>query len=68
MGKTMELARQIAANDPRMIAGIKRLVLSNLGTGWEEMYRAELEAQRGELSPTPIAEGFKDFLDRKGRS
>ena len=68
MGKTMELARQIAANDPRMIAGIKRLVLSNLGTSWEEMYRAELEAQRGELSPTPIAEGFKDFLDRKGRS
>ena len=68
MGKAMELAKQIAANDPRMVAGIKQLVLSDLGANWEEMYRAEMEAQRGELSPTPIAEGFKDFLDRKGRS
>jgi enoyl-CoA hydratase/carnithine racemase len=68
IGKAMELAKQIAANDPRMVAGIKQLVLSDLGTNWEEMYWAELEAQRGELSPTPIAEGFKDFLDRKGRS
>ena len=68
MGKAMELAKQIAANDSRMVAGIKQLVLSDLGAGWEEMYRAELEAQRGDLSPTPIAEGFKDFLDRKGRS
>jgi enoyl-CoA hydratase/carnithine racemase len=68
MGKAMELAKQIAANDPRMVAGIKQLVLSDLGASWEEMYRAELEAQRGDLSPTPIAEGFKDFLDRKGRS
>lgn len=68
MGKAMELAKQIADNDPRMVAGIKQLLLSDLGTGLEEMYRAELEAQRGNLSPTPISEGFKEFLDRKGRS
>ena len=68
MGKAMELAKQIASNDPRMVAGIKQLLLSDMGTSWEEMYRAELEAQSGNLTPTPISEGFKEFLDRKGRS
>ena len=65
MLKAVELAKQIAANDPRMVQGIKRLMIEDIGADWEAMYRNELEAQAGALAPTPITEGFKAFLDRK---
>jgi len=67
MAKGMEVAQQIAANDPRMIQGIKELMVQDVGATWEEMYQNELDAQAGKLEPTPILEGFKPFLDRKGR-
>ena len=31
------------------------------------MYDAEREALSTTLKPSPVAEGFKEFLDRKGR-
>ena len=65
--KAMELAKQIAANDPRMVQGIKGLLVQDVGDGWEAMYDNELEAQADKLQPTPVLEGFKPFLDRKGR-
>ena len=65
--KALELARQIAANDPRMVAGIKDLLIRDVGAPWQKMYESELEAQDGHLKPTPFKEGFKDFLGRKGR-
>ena len=65
--KALEIGRQIAANDTRMVQGIKELMIEDVGRGWEEMHENELEAQAGKLSPTPIREGFSDFLDRKGR-
>jgi enoyl-CoA hydratase/carnithine racemase len=67
MPKAMELARLIAANDPRMVQGIKELLIEDVGAGWEQMYNNEMEAQAGKLSPTPVLEAFKPFLDRKGR-
>jgi len=36
-----------------------------VGEAWEQMYRNEIEAQAEKLAPTPIEEGFKEFLDRK---
>ena len=30
------------------------------------MYRNELDAQADRLSPTSVAKGFKEFLERKG--
>ncbi len=65
--KALEIGRQIAANDSRMIQGIKELMIEDVGRGWKEMHENELEAQAGKLSPTPIREGFRSFLDRKGR-
>ncbi len=59
-------AAQIAGNDPRMVAGIKGLMADAVGRSWRQMYEAEVEARRGPLVPTPVAEGFRDFLDRKG--
>ncbi len=67
MDSANEIARQIAANDPRMVAGIKQLLMSGVGAGWQDMYETELVAREGALKPTPVMEGFKDFLSRKGK-
>lgn len=67
MPKAMEIARQIAGNDPRMVQGIKELMIQDVGAGWRDMYDNEAEARDGKLSATPVEEGFKDFIARKGR-
>ncbi len=67
MPKAMEIARQIAANDPRMVQGIKELMVADVGESWRWMYDNEAAAQKGKLSPTPVEEGFAEFLARKGR-
>jgi enoyl-CoA hydratase/carnithine racemase len=66
--KALEIARQIVANDARMVQGIKELIINDVGLGWKAMHENEVEAQSGKLSPTPISEGFKTFLDRKPKS
>ena len=67
MPKAMELANLIAANDARMVQGIKELMVDNVGEGWRWMHDNEAQAQRGKLSPTPVEEGFAEFIARKGR-
>jgi 2-(1,2-epoxy-1,2-dihydrophenyl)acetyl-CoA isomerase len=62
----VEMGRQIAANTPAMVQGIKRLLLEDVGRAWLEMYEAEKQALSGDLKPSPVAEGFGDFLRRKG--
>ena len=61
----IEMGRQIAANTPEMVQGIKQLLLEDIGRDWRRMYDAEREALTTTLRPSPIAEGFKDFLSRK---
>ena len=68
MHRSMEIAGQIAANDPRMVQGIKELMIRHIGAGWLEMFESEAEARGGALKPTPTLDGFKDFLARKGRA
>jgi enoyl-CoA hydratase/carnithine racemase len=68
MDKAMELAGLIAENDPRMVQGVKDLLIDDIGEGWRSHYDNELEAQATKLAPTPVLEGFKPFLDRKGRN
>jgi enoyl-CoA hydratase len=66
MLKAMEIAKLIAANDGRMVQGIKELMIEDVGATWRRMYDNELGAQSGKLRGTPVKEGFKDFLQRKG--
>jgi enoyl-CoA hydratase/carnithine racemase len=65
LDSAVEMGRQIAGNTPEMVQGIKRLLIEDAGRGWLEMYEAEKHALSGELKPSPIAEGFKEFLTRK---
>ena len=68
MDKAVELAQLIAANDPRMVQGVKDLLIDDIGAPWRDHYDNEIEAQKVKLAPTPVLEGFKPFLDRKGRN
>jgi enoyl-CoA hydratase len=67
MPKAIELGKQIARNDARMVQGIKEIMIQNIGESWRWMYDNEAKARQGKLSATPVEEGFKEFLDRKGR-
>ncbi len=67
MPKAMEIAKLIAANDARMVQGIKDLMLDNIGAGWRQMHDNEVAARETKLTATTVEEGFKEFLDRKGR-
>ena len=61
----IEMGRQIAGNTPEMVQGIKRMLIEDIGRAWLEMYEAEKDALSTTLKPSPVAEGFKDFLSRK---
>lgn len=67
MDKAMELATTIAANHPLSVQGVKSLVIENLGKSWEEMREREHVARRTTYRGLPVEEGFKEFIDRKGR-
>jgi 2-(1,2-epoxy-1,2-dihydrophenyl)acetyl-CoA isomerase len=62
------MGRQIAANTPEMVQGIKRLLLDDVGRAWLEMYEAERTALSTTMKPSSIEDGFKDFLGRKAGS
>lgn len=61
----LEMGRQIASNTPEMVQGIKRLLHEDIGRSWAEMYEAERTALSTTLRPSPVTEGFKEFLGRR---
>ena len=62
----IEMAKQIAANDPRMVQGIKSLLDDGVGMDWRDRFDAEHNARKGKLKANSPREGFKAFLERKG--
>ena len=67
MDKTMEMARTIAKNDADSVRGVKHLLVSNVGTGWREMWENERDFTTNEIPPRAAEEAFKEFIARKGR-
>ena len=63
----IDMAQLIAKNDARMVQGLKRLLLEDIGMGLEERYENEEEAKKTWLLAGHPRDGFKDFLSRKGR-
>ena len=63
----VEIAQQIAKNDPRMVQGIKKLLHENAGMNFRERYDIEEEARGTWLQAGHPRDGFKDFLARKGK-
>jgi len=61
------MAHMIAKNDDRMVQGLKRLLLEDIGMGYRERYDNEDAARATWLLAGHPREGFKDFLHRKGQ-
>jgi 2-(1,2-epoxy-1,2-dihydrophenyl)acetyl-CoA isomerase len=62
-----DLAETIAQNTPAMVQGIKALLNEGIGCTWAERMEMERNLLSGRLKPSHPREGFKEFLDRKGR-
>jgi enoyl-CoA hydratase len=66
LNSAIDMAKQISANDPRMVQGIKRLLDQGVGAPWRERFDNEHNARKNKLKANSPKEGFKAFLDRKG--
>ena len=67
MDKAVEIAAGIAKNRVEGVANIKQMLHEHSGLAMEEQYRNEINARSGRFKGLSVEEGFKDFLDRKGR-
>jgi enoyl-CoA hydratase/carnithine racemase len=67
LATALEMGKMIAQNTPAMVQGIKELLNAGIGRTWEERLQMERDLLSGRLRPAHPREGFKDFLERKGR-
>ena len=65
---SLALAEAIAENHPQMVQGIKELLHSAIGLSWRQQLDDEWLALQTHLKGGPVQEGFKEFLQRKGRT
>jgi 2-(1,2-epoxy-1,2-dihydrophenyl)acetyl-CoA isomerase len=67
MDKAVEVAAGIAKNRIEGVANIKQILREHTGSPLEEQYQNEIEARQGRFKGLSVQDGFKDFLERKGR-
>ena len=67
LDKTVEIAAGIAKNRVEGVANIKQMLHEHSGLSQEQQYLNEINARSGRFRGLSVEEGFKDFLDRKGR-
>ena len=65
--KTVEIAAGSAKNRAEGVANIKQLLLEHTGLPLEEQVGNEGDGRRERFAGLAGEDGFKDFLDRKGR-
>ena len=65
--KAVEVASGIAKNRAEGVANIKQMLLEHTGKPMEEQFWNEVNARQGRFRGLTVEEGFKEFLDRKGR-
>ena len=67
LDKAVEAAAGIAKNRADGVANIKQMLLEHTGLALEEQFRNEVDARAGRFQGLSVEDGFKDFLERKGR-
>ena len=67
MDKAVEVAAGIAKNRIEGVANIKQILREHTGLPLEVQYQNEIEARQGRFKGLSVQDGFKDFLERKGR-
>lgn len=68
LSTAQDLGKLIAQNTPSMVQGIKELLNEGIGETWSERLHMERDILSGRLRPSHPREGFKEFLERKGRA
>ena len=68
MEKVVEVGAGIAKNRIQSVANIKQMLLEQTGLPLEDQFPNELEARQGRFKGLSVKDGFKDFLERKGRT
>ena len=67
LDKAIEAAAGIAKNRADGVANIKQMLMEHTGLALEEQFRNEVDARAGRFQGLSVEDGFKDFLERKGR-
>ncbi|MBM3942458.1 MAG: enoyl-CoA hydratase/isomerase family protein [SAR202 cluster bacterium] len=65
--KAVEIGAGFAKNRPQGVANIKQMLIEHTGLPMEQQFRDEVNARTGRMKGLSVEEGFKSFLDRKGR-
>ena len=65
--KAVEAGAGIAKNRIPSVANIKLMLLEHTGQSIEDQYRNEIESRQDRFKGLSVEDGFKDFLERKGR-
>jgi len=65
--KSVEVAAGIAKNRSEGVANSKQMLLEHTGLPLEEQFRNEVSGRKGRFAGLSVEDGFKDFLERKGR-
>ena len=67
LDKAVEVGAGIAKNRIQSVANIKQMLYEHTGQSITDQYRNEVEARLDRFQGLSVEEGFKDFLERKGR-
>ncbi|HEU0022678.1 MAG TPA: enoyl-CoA hydratase/isomerase family protein [Dehalococcoidia bacterium] len=67
MDKAIEVAAGIAKNRAQGVANIKQMLLEHSGQPLEDQFRNEINSRGDRFKGLAVEDGFKDFLERKGR-
>ena len=67
MKTAVEMGQAIAANDAKVVQGIKGILTRDIGLSWQEMLLNEVQTVSQSLGVPPPRESFRDFLERKGK-
>ena len=67
MDKSIEVAAGIAKNRATGVANIKQMLLEHSGQTLEDQFQNEIASRGGRFKGLAVEDGFKDFLERKGR-
>ena len=67
MKTAVEMGQAIAANDAKVVQGIKGILTRDIGLSWREMLLDEVQTVSQSLGVPPPRESFRDFLERRGK-
>ena len=67
MEKAREIAVTIAGNNQNSVRGLKKLLMEDVGSGFQEMWERERNFLRDDFVAPHVEDSFKEFIERKGR-